>query len=426
MNYSYKKMYNKNYMIIDGFLEPIITEDYKLEMLRRNTIDGLLEMQLSIEDNLPSYYYEISGKQSFHSYFYDNKIRKDQIISFLNGLYKLLTNLNKFLLDYNHIVLSPQCVYFDKSMDHFYFTYCPSHSADFFDALKEYIAYLLTITDHNDEQTVLVAYGLFHETENSTFNIKSLLSIIEKFTPAGPQENIAITPPETPAFKEPDNNILKEPDILLKDNYVYDTTFLIKNGIVYGGCIIAFFANIIMKFLSIYSTEGFFIIMLVIIISCIFYTSKTMREAPLHRMYEKQEPIVNKNIIRINTDISIPAEPNTEATFDDNCETVLLCQNPKFTNHHLIYTGIDYSSDTLIEQYPFTIGKNNSNNLVINNPMISRSHARIIKENNKIYIEDLNSSNGTKVNDCIIDSYTPTELNNGDTISFADLTYIFQ
>jgi len=204
----------------------------------------------------------------------------------------------------------------------------------------------------------------------------------------------------------------------LKENYVYDTTFLIKNGIVYGVCIIAFFANIILKFLSVYSTETCFIIMLALIISIIFYTSKLMREAPLHRIYEKQEPVSNKNIIKINTDI--------EPIVEDNCETVLLCQNPKFTNHHLIYTGIDFSSDTLIEQYPFTIGKNTGNNLIINNPMISRSHARIIKENNKIYIEDLNSSNGTKVNDCIIDAYTPIEINNGDTISFADLTYIFQ
>ena len=188
-------MYNKNYLILDDFSEPVMTEDYKLEMLRRNTIEGLLEMQLTIEDNLPSYYYEISGKQSFHSYFYDNKINKKQIISFLNSLHKLLTNLNKFLLDYNHIVLSSQCVYFDKSMDNFYFTYCPSHTADFFDDLKEFIAYLLTITDHNDEQTVLVAYGLFHETENKSFNIKSLLSIIEKFSPITQPDKIAIVTP---------------------------------------------------------------------------------------------------------------------------------------------------------------------------------------------------------------------------------------
>lgn len=75
-------MYNKNYLILDHFDIPIVTDDYRLEMLKRNTIDGLLDMQLFMEDNLPYFHYDITCRQAFHSYFYDNKIRKSQLIAF--------------------------------------------------------------------------------------------------------------------------------------------------------------------------------------------------------------------------------------------------------------------------------------------------------------------------------------------------------
>lgn len=413
MNYSYEKKYNKNHLIINDFDNPLIINDYKLEMLKRNSIEGLLEMQLSIEDSKPIFYYDITGKQSFHSYFYDESIKKDQIISFLNSLYKLMINLNKYLLDYNHIVLIPQCVFFEKNSDSFSFVYCPNHNGDFFTALKEFVSYILTITDHKDEATVLISYSLFQEVQNENFNIKTLLNIIEK-----ERETIVLKPIEPESIEPEETRILKEPDVLLKENYVYEQSFMIKNIMIYGVTLILFLLNIFLKLFSVYSVQLFFIILIGIIVFCIFHTSNFVREAPLHKIYEKVEPVVEKNIIRINTEIA-PIN-------DDNCETVLLCQNPDFESHKLIYTGIDYVQETILDTFPFTIGKNSSNLLAINNPLVSRSHARILKNNDGFFVEDLNSSNGTKINDTPIASYTLTKINSGDIISFADLTYIFQ
>lgn len=413
MNYSYEKKYNKNHLILNDFDNPLIINDYKLEMLKRNSIEGLLDMQLSIEDSKPIFYYDITGKQSFHSYFYNESIKKEQIVSFFNSLYKLMINLNKYLLDYNHIVLIPQCVFFEKNSDSFSFVYCPNHNEDFFSALKEYVSYILTITDHKDEATVLISYSLFQEVQNENFNMKSLLKIIENN-----HENIVSKPIEPENIEPEENCILKEPDVLLKENYVYEQTFMLKKLIVYGVILFLFILNIFLKLFSVYSGQLFFIILVGIVVFCIFYTSNVVREAPLHKVYEKVEPDIEKNIIRINTEIT-PID-------DDNCETVLLCQNPNFEAHKLIYTGIDYVQETILDTFPFTIGKNASNLLTINNPLVSRSHARILKNNDTFFIEDLNSSNGTKINDTPIASYTLTEINSGDIISFADLTYIFQ
>lgn len=46
-----------------------------------------------------------------------------------------------------------------------------------------------------------------------------------------------------------------------------------------------------------------------------------------------------------------------------------------------------------------TIGRKEDNEIVIDNPAVSGHHARIVKQANKYFIEDLNSTNGTFIGD---------------------------
>jgi pSer/pThr/pTyr-binding forkhead associated (FHA) protein len=51
-----------------------------------------------------------------------------------------------------------------------------------------------------------------------------------------------------------------------------------------------------------------------------------------------------------------------------------------------------------IEQVTLNIGRKPDNDIVIDMPVVSGSHARIIHEGDRIVIEDLKSTNGTFVN----------------------------
>ena len=46
-----------------------------------------------------------------------------------------------------------------------------------------------------------------------------------------------------------------------------------------------------------------------------------------------------------------------------------------------------------------TIGKSSDNDYVVNDLSVSRHHARLVREEGIWYLEDLNSSNGTYIND---------------------------
>jgi serine/threonine protein kinase len=70
-----------------------------------------------------------------------------------------------------------------------------------------------------------------------------------------------------------------------------------------------------------------------------------------------------------------------------------------------------------------TIGRTNGNDLVISGRTVSRRHARLLFKDGHWYLEDLQSVNGTMVNNVRI--YNPVLLNDGDTINFGDEKVIF-
>ena len=59
-------------------------------------------------------------------------------------------------------------------------------------------------------------------------------------------------------------------------------------------------------------------------------------------------------------------------------------------------------------------------------PQISRVHARIVKKGDAFQISDMNSRNGTKINGRLLEQGEEYSLSQGDQVSFADLTYVYQ
>lgn len=84
------------------------------------------------------------------------------------------------------------------------------------------------------------------------------------------------------------------------------------------------------------------------------------------------------------------------------------------------------SGRTLLGPSVLTIGRAQSNQLVINDPKASSRHAEIHPAGQGYTIIDLGSMNGTFVNDQRLNSGTPRQLNQGDAIRIGDttLTYI--
>ena len=71
-----------------------------------------------------------------------------------------------------------------------------------------------------------------------------------------------------------------------------------------------------------------------------------------------------------------------------------------------------------IKKDEFSFGRNSINDISLNNDYISRNHCKIFFKNNKYYIKDLNSQNGTFLNGILLK--TAAELKENDIIKLSE------
>src|SRR5262245_5756787 len=88
----------------------------------------------------------------------------------------------------------------------------------------------------------------------------------------------------------------------------------------------------------------------------------------------------------------------------------------------IVNPGLAGQQEFKLKTGPNTIGRARENDIVILDQSLSRHHAKIEVNGDRTTISDLQSSNGTFVNDEKIDQ---ADLNNGDTIQWGDVLCTF-
>src|SRR6185436_1167019 len=88
----------------------------------------------------------------------------------------------------------------------------------------------------------------------------------------------------------------------------------------------------------------------------------------------------------------------------------------------VIAEGKEAGREFVFEQESVLIGRTADCDVVLYDPGVSRKHARIFAEQRGYYVEDMGSSNGTKVNGAIIKK---KQLADGDAISLGPVVFNF-
>jgi hypothetical protein len=117
-------------------------------------------------------------------------------------------------------------------------------------------------------------------------------------------------------------------------------------------------------------------------------------------------------------------------------ETETEWKRTKVIKNHCLLSGIENSKIHLIindrqlqqaQAFGLMIGRSSKlNELVIDDKTISRCHARISYQQNQFYIEDMNSLNGTKLNDVTLTAFQPIKLNSGNILTLGKVKLSYE
>ena len=378
MNVSYGHDTKNNFMIIKLPYDEI---SYKLKMIEKNEIPGFLKMKYAVLDGEIYLKYNISAKITIKDLYSKEKIKIKQLRTLIQGIIDIWELITEYLLDADNIILTHDMIYIDMNKEKVYLCYNPGYERNFHTAFRELIQGILLVIDYNDLAAVELIYKI-NEWCNIEYNeFERLKKIIETGS----------------CISEPSKNTMNCENLnILNDDFdAGQNCFEYNNGI----------PGKINPFVRIFE----------------------ILKGKFHCF--RKDVIEPYSDYSVNKEYSEPKENITNETvsFGDNSDNETILVSAALRNHKRNLVSLCGMDSISIEDYPFLIGKLEKNvDGVIKHNSISRVQAKIQLCDNKYFLEDLNSKNGTYVNEERIEPYEIVEIKIGDKIGFAEIDFFFR
>ena len=358
---TYKRDMGISYMIIPAM--PEISFDEKC-MLRK-TVEGTLPMEKCYVSSVGQYWYNISGKQALDAYCRMHSVGKDIFFRIILRLCQLIERLEWRLIDINCLVLDPELIFINMYEEEVYFIMYPHHKDGLSQELQQLLEYLLARIDHKEEEAVRCAYQLYEMVLSESVSIEDIKRVVVK----SQKVCTDIIPTQEPQKEEE-----KEP-IAHEDATVYQKILEKARGKVQP-----YYDEVRKR------------------ISCLF-----PKEAPEPVIVYPEEEIIEEEAVH---------------------PTVCLASDKKdigelHSDHRNVFGDYQLDKDS------YLIGKSAKVDVKLDKDTASQLHARIEHQDGIYYIEDLNSTNGTYVNEELLSYKTRRALQSGDSVRFGDVRFHF-
>ena len=353
---------------------------YQYCILMRGGIKGLLPCSLRYLNGLAYLYYDITSRQSIIQLFDDRCITREWLKDFMWSMRQIQMELGRFLLNEQNILWYPEQIFQDIEKNLFSFLYLPYYEGE--KSFIKLLEFLVEHIDYEDEGLVECVYKMYEQYEKKEEGYlqdqifeDARHYLQEKEEKPGMKEEVifAKTKPLPLQSEETKSQEWKEEEPEPKTE---------KRGLL------------------------------------AFWENRRKRDREIREEYEQntQQAMLGYAV----------AEDSTYSQ-EDYGDTIYIEEKAIDTPViHKLYTP----EGRLLAQLTLpsmTIGKRKGEvTLCIDDISVSRLHERIIKEGEEVYIEDLNSTNGTYKNGLRLRPYEKRKLDEGDEIKCGKRILIYR
>lgn len=173
METTYRRNLHKSYMCITE--QEGLTREYERKILESQRVPHLLKMQTMIVEGQENYLYEISGKQQMEDYLSGRKMDYDMIRRFLFAVEVLCSSVSEYLLREGGICLEPEYIYVNLEDDEMYFTYLPFWEKSLSESFGACMEWILRKIDHKDQAAAELGYQIYQMCGRKNISIKKML-----------------------------------------------------------------------------------------------------------------------------------------------------------------------------------------------------------------------------------------------------------
>lgn len=343
----YRRYQGKSYMILKDHVK---TGGFEYRILSKQTIRGLLPVQVSEDNGQKRFWYEISGKQSLDDWFGIKKPGGSFLRQFMESLTETIRRAGDYLLYDSGISLSPEEIFIDPVKEELAFCYKPFDKKPFMESLRGFMEYYLSHMAHQNRAEAQKCYDVYEKCQCRHTLPEELLQILFEREDTGPAVQEVICEP------------IPEKKTVWKDRIFRDERW--KHMFSFG-----------------------------------------------QKKKAAAEPVV--------------FEPE-DCQKEEANPTVFLGSETPCVIGELRYEGMGEEKNIKITKSLFLVGSlEDQADGIISADTVSRIHARITKEGEDYYLEDMNSTNGTSRNGTPLHYKEKVKLEKNDKILFAKERYRF-
>lgn len=177
MEVSYSRRLDYQYMMIETDEEA--RSDYRLSMLINNRINGFLSVHVQQMNGKSTLSYEITSLENLPEFLDARKITYDEMVSLLLQFCSAVSEVGRYLLDGEGILLEPQYIYVSKSLERIRFCYYPYQHMPLHQSVNVLCRFLIDHIDYDDRRSLELAYGLFQESLRENLSISVIVGCIK-------------------------------------------------------------------------------------------------------------------------------------------------------------------------------------------------------------------------------------------------------
>lgn len=387
--------------------------DEKL-MLRRK-LPGLLAVEKAYMDGEGQYWYNISGKQSLDMYCRVKEVDISFIEKLIMSICSEMEILEWNLIQTNCLMLDPELIFITNSNQEIIFTVYPGGSGTIETEFQQLMEFLLTKVDHKDTQAVKAAYGIYEKTLLDGYSITDIRDEIVRARQNEGKKDVAEEPGANgteKVWKEENNQ-----SVVLERKYEDHSDKKRKDGISKR-------ANRKKKEEKKKEQKAWISKLKKLLIE-IGLLEEEETEKRVYESYKESGERLQDTKKPSKSAVVYPEEEIKMAVRAEYRPTVCLNSVTGKTRGMLLYQGAEPFEDICVTKKMTRIGYGPDADVQIQADTISQLHARIDRDGEIYYIEDLNSTNGTYVNDEPLAYKERRKLNSNDMIRFADVRYRF-
>lgn len=175
MKVTYENEWERSAVHIDMMIP--YEEDYQIRMIGDNELSCLLKISGSGREGQSRYTIYTDGAVSMEKMYSRREMNKEEIEQFLEQLMEAVDEVKRYLLDPDHILLTPQFIFLKDGR--YRFCYLPVKDPEGVKPLcisfHELTEYFVKKLDYQDTEGVFLVYRLHKETLSESYELKKII-----------------------------------------------------------------------------------------------------------------------------------------------------------------------------------------------------------------------------------------------------------